>query len=355
MTQKSSLRYRPEPQDFVMAVISVVFATASTVWPDARVLASGFPRGYAMALFFAAIAVVACLAGFAAPSSERSGYSFVRLFYPQLALLPFFSESILISSRAFGGRSYDAVFAAADQWIFGFQPSREFFAAFGHVSWFNELMFGSYFVYFVLLIGTPWLAYLARRRDEARRQLFVALAAMTCLSTFYIFFRVQGPKYYFEDLRNAWYDGIEGGVFVAFFKTVFSVTVLSGAAFPSTHVALASVSVAGAARIDKRLIPPYVVAAILIIASTVYIYAHYAVDALGGLAYAFVALPLLHRAYPRVEGLCSAIAAAAGDAATARSARLFGGSGRRVPALRGAARRDEHRDERHGARDDART
>jgi len=348
-----------------MAAISVVFAIASAVWPDSRTLASGLPRGYAMALFFAAIAAVACLAGFAAPSYERSGYSFVRLFYPQLALLPFFSESILISSRAFGGRSYDAVFAAADQWIFGFQPSREFFAAFGHVSWFNELMFGSYFVYFVLLIGTPWLAYLGRRRDEARRQLFVALAAMTCLSTFYIFFRVQGPKYYFEDLRNAWYDGIEGGVFVAFFKAVFSVTVLSGAAFPSTHVALASVSVVGAARIDRRLLPPYLIAAILIIASTVYIYAHYAVDALGGLAYALVAVPLLHRAYPQVERLCAAVGAAAagaaakgaaakGGAAIARSSRLPGGAGRPVPALRGAARRDDHRDERNGARDDAR-
>jgi len=260
-----------------------------------------------MGSVFIIFAAASLLAGFLPPSNQRKFISFLRLFYPQAFLVLFFTESIMLSSQVFGGFSHDAAFAAADQWLFGFQPAREFHKAFEASALVNELMYGAYFIYFVLLIVTPWLAWLLGRAEEARRFLFISVVAMVTLSTFYIFFRVQGPKYWFEDLRQSWYNGIPGGLFVSFFQGLFSTAVLSGAAFPSTHVAMTAVTVYIACKIDRRLLAPYLVASFFILASTVYIYAHYFVDILGGLAYAAAAVPVISRLYPVALRLASRV------------------------------------------------
>ncbi len=293
--------YSPEPHDLVIAASSSVFAFMSFAFPNTGVLpvlGTPTPRGYVMGAVFVLFAAASLLAGLLPPSNRPKFLSFLRLFYPQAFLVLFFTESILLSSLVFGGVSHDAAFAAADQWIFGFQPAREFHKLFESSAFVNELMYGAYFFYFVLLIVTPWLAWLLGRREEAKRFLFVSVVAMVTLSTFYIFFRVQGPKYWFADLHDAWYDGIPGGIFVAFFQGLFSTAVLSGAAFPSTHVAMTAVTAYIACKIDRRLLAPYLVASFFILASTVYIYAHYFVDILGGLAYAALAVPIASRLYP---------------------------------------------------------
>jgi membrane-associated phospholipid phosphatase len=311
--------FSPEPHDIPIVVASLVFATASFAFPDTGVIGAlglRVPRGYVMGALFALFAAAGILAGFLPPSRELKFWSFIRLFYPQAFLISFFTESILLSSRVFGGVSYDAVFAAFDQRLFGFQPAREFHELFESSPAVNELMYGSYFLYFVLLTVTPWIAWLAGRREEAGKLLFVSAVAMMAISIFYIFFRVQGPKYYFEDLHDAWYGGIRGGIFVSFFQRLFSTAVLSGAAFPSTHVAMTAVTVYIAYRIDRRLLAPYLVALALIVSSTIYIYAHYVADIIGGLAYALAAVPLASRLHPRALRLCESIrSAATGDAA----------------------------------------
>jgi membrane-associated phospholipid phosphatase len=305
--------YSPEPQDLVIAIASLVFAIASFAFPNASamsVLGAQVPRGYVMGALFTLFAAAALLAGLLPPSTDAKIVSFFRLFYPQAFLISFFTESILLSSQVFGGRSHDAAFAAFDQWLFGFQPAREFHKVFESSAFVNELMYGSYFIYFVLLIATPWVTWLLGRREEAKRLLFISAIAMMTLSTFYIFFRVQGPKYYFEDLHGAWYDTVKGGIFVSFFQRLFSTAVLSGAAFPSTHVAMTAVTAYVAYRTDRRLLPFYLIASAFILSSTVYIYAHYFADILGGLAYAAAAVPLISRAYPRAARLAESLGAA---------------------------------------------
>jgi membrane-associated phospholipid phosphatase len=333
--------YSPEPQDLVVAAASVIFASASFALPDTGtlgVLGKTLPRGLVMGPVFLVAAVAAGLAGFLPSSAKPGFFPFIRLFYPQALIPVFFDESILLSARAFGGAYHDAAFAAADQWIFGFQPAREFHKAFMSSPAVNELMFASYFLFYVVLTATPWIAWLSGKREEGRSQLFISLTSMLAASTFYIFFRVMGPKYFLPDLREAWYGGFKGGFFVAFFQGLFSATVLSGAAFPSTHVALTAISARSAWRTDRRLLPAYLVAGALIMTATIYIYAHYFVDVLGGLAYAALAAPVLSRAYPRLRGLCGAIGAG-GRVAAPRP-----GEGRVDARL--AARRRARRDRR---------
>ncbi len=295
----------------VVLLASTIFATVSFAFPETgtiEIFGLKIMRGYIMASVFILFAAIGLAVGFLPPSNQLKFFSFIRLFYPQAFLVLFFTESIMLSSQVFGGISHDAAFAAADEWIFGFQPAREFHKVFESSAVINELMYGSYFAYFVLLITIPWLGWLLGRREEAAKLLFVSVVSMVTLSTFYIFFRVQGPKYYFPDLHSVWYDDIKGGIFVRFFQGLFSTAVLSGAAFPSTHVAMTAVTGYIAYKIDRRLLPPYIIVALFILASTVYIYAHYFVDILGGLVYALVAVPLSSGLYQRVCALCSRLA-----------------------------------------------
>jgi len=128
---------------------------------------------------------------------------------------------------------------------------------------------------------------------------------MALVSTWYVFFRVQGPKYWLPDLRTAWYTAFEGGLFVRLFQNTLAATTLSGAAFPSTHVILTLTTLGLAQKNDKRLFALYLPVACLILVSTVYIRAHYATDVLGGALVAATLSPLCYSAYGRADRLAA--------------------------------------------------
>jgi membrane-associated phospholipid phosphatase len=238
--------------------------------------------------------------------------SFVRTYYPQAFIALFFTESILLSSQALGGISHDAFFEAADQAIFSFQPAREFSRVLGSPPWLNEVMFGAYFLYFAFMVFAVWIPYLKGDRAEGERQIFVVAATMAIVCTWYVFFRVEGPKYWLSDLRDAWYDGIGGGLFVGLFQRSLAKATLSGAAFPSTHVILTLTTLGFAYRNDRRFFALYVPVAALILCSTVYIYAHWATDVIGGILVAAILPPILCRLYGRVDALARRLSPRAG-------------------------------------------
>lgn len=308
-----------KPHDLVWAALALLFAAFSVIWPNtgaAGIAQGGIPRGYLMALAFLAIAAFSLLAGRlesalsakagAMASKKKAGIlrglaSFVRTYYPQPLIAAFFPESILLSAQALGGLSHDDFFMAADQRIFGFQPAREFSRAFGHLPWLNEIMFAVYIGYFAFMVFAIWIPYFKGDRAEGERQMFVVAALIAVACVWYVFFRVQGPKYWLPDLREAWYDGFKGGFFVGLFKSTLAHATLSGAAFPSTHVILTCATLALAFKNDRRYFAVYLPIAVLILCSTVYIYAHWAVDILGGIAFVGVFAPLFYRLYVKAD------------------------------------------------------
>jgi membrane-associated phospholipid phosphatase len=314
-----NLTYRLKPHDIVWATLALLFAAFSIIWPNTNSAGSGrggIPRGCLMALAFLGIAAFSLLAGRIesalsamadAMSSKRGSAilrslaSFVRTYYPQAFIALFFTESILLSAEAFGGASHDDFFMAIDEAIFGFQPAREFSRAFGHLPWLNEIMFGVYFAYFAFMVFAIWIPYLKGNQAEGERQIFVVASLMAVVCVWYVFFRVQGPKYWLPDLRESWYRGIDGGLFVGLFQRSLANATLSGAAFPSTHVVLTLTTLVLAFKNDRRFFAVYLPVAALILCSTVYIFAHWAVDILGGIAYAAIFAPLLYRAYPKAD------------------------------------------------------
>lgn len=319
-------RYDLKSYDLVIFIEAAIFAALSFAYPDTGVVQAGgmvLRRGWVSGSLSAAIALLSLLLPLIRYEAAPRIVRFLRTFYPQATTAFFFTEAIILSATVLGGYSHDPFFAGLDQAIFGYQPARTFSAGLWSHAWINELMFGAYFSYYVLLAFTPWIPYFLGRREEAERQLFAFAAFSAFFDVFYVFFRVQGPKCWFDDLRALWYGHFSGGWFTEFFQALFQNATLSGAAFPSSHVAESTMFTLMAARVDRRLLFVYVPVTALISASTVYLYAHYAVDVLGGLAAGLLLTPLALRAQDPAQALA--------DRASSRlSAALSGGQAQGV-------------------------
>jgi membrane-associated phospholipid phosphatase len=299
-----------EVHDLASAALFFLFSLFSFVWPKTGLIKLGslsLARGYIMAPLLLALGFLALSLGRFDFSRAPSLVRFVRRFYPQAFFGPLFSESILLSAQVSGGGSNDALFAGADMATFGFQPAREFSRALEGFPVWNEIMFAAYFVFYVMLVITPWIPYFKGDEKEAEREVSILSLYMLFIYVFYVFFRVEGPKYWLPDLHAAWYSHFKGGFFVAFFTKVFSKTELSGAAFPSSHVAVALMMTFFVAKTKRNLLPLYSGLSLLVAAATVYIYAHWAADVVGGALTAFALLPFLDRLRQPVGDLCLAL------------------------------------------------
>lgn len=212
----------------------------------------------------------------------------------------------------------DHFFAGLEQSIFGFQPSLVFSQQLPQI-WVSEPLYMGYASYFfmstVLLL---WLLFV--KPEFIQRCAFVITGSFFVYYIIYIFLPVAGPQYYylapgvdaaagvFPDVGHYFHEirdmypaaGQEG-----FFHTLVNVAHAAGerpiAAFPSSHVGVATVILlfAGNHRawpVFYLLLPLY----LLLCVATVYIHAHYAVDAVAGFVTAFAVYYLLNYIYNKV-------------------------------------------------------
>jgi len=234
---------------------------------------------------------------------------FFRLFYVQGLYTLYFSQSIWLSQLFFHGRSLDPQFAWLEQALFRSQPALIMSRGLGRGPLLNELIFFAYFFFYALVATGPWLLYLRRRYEEARRTLFIITLSFFVLYTWYVFFPVQGPKYFFPELRRLGYSHFNGFAFTHLMTAFFGWMNLAGAAVPSSHVAMALVAMLLNWRNNRVLFWAYLPLTALLVFSTIYLYAHYVVDIILGAA----AGVLLFLFIPRARGAVIRAAAWAGD------------------------------------------
>jgi len=220
---------------------------------------------------------------------------FFRLCYIQAIYIIYFTESIWLSQLMFNGASFDWIFANIDFRIFGYQPAIEFPRYFQQYRIINEMFFFSYFFYYGLVATGVWILFIRKRYEESIRTLFIISVSFFIMYVWFIFFPVKGPKYYFVELNQMWYTNFRGFFFTKVVKSLFNNTNLGGAAFPSSHVALALIAFTLNWRYNRYLVPVYLPLTILLYISTVYLYAHYFIDIPAGivagiLLYLFVPL-----------------------------------------------------------------
>lgn len=196
----------------------------------------------------------------------------------------------------------DHVFANWEQAAFGFQPALRFSQVVPW-GWFSELMCIGYVSYFPL-ITLVMLYYFFQRFQEFKMAAFVIIASFMAYYVVFIFLPVTGPQFYylavgtekiasgiFPNLGDWFYTHSERmaapGWSDGFFYHLLDLTHDAGerptAAFPSSHVGVTTVLMLLAARTRSArlflvMLPFYV----LMCLSTVYIYAHYAIDAIAG-------------------------------------------------------------------------
>ena len=197
----------------------------------------------------------------------------------------------------------DHVFADWEQSLFGCQPSLLFSQKVPY-GWFSELMCLGYVSYFPLMLIT-YLYYFFRRYQEFRMTAFVMLASFFAYYVVFVLLPVTGPQFYYLAVGT---EKIAAGIFPnigdwflthaermaapgwtdGFWYHMLDLTHDAGerptAAFPSSHVGVTTVVMLLALRTrSKGLILTILPFYILMCLSTVYIYAHYAIDAIAGL------------------------------------------------------------------------
>ena len=197
----------------------------------------------------------------------------------------------------------DHVFAGCEQTIFGCQPAL-LFSQKVPWGWFSELMCMGYVSYFPLM-SILLIYYFFCRYEEFLKAAFVLLGAFFIFYVIFILLPVTGPQFYYLAVGP---EKIAAGIFPhlgdwflthsermaapgwtdGFFYHILEMTHNAGerptAAFPSSHVGITTVVMLLAHRTGSRklvlgMLPFY----ILMCLSTVYILAHYAIDALTGL------------------------------------------------------------------------
>ena len=220
----------------------------------------------------------------------------------QLALLAWWYPDTYEINRMLP--NLDHVFATWEQQLFGCQPALHFAAALPSPV-VSELMSMGYASYYPMIAAVVFF-YLFARRAEYERVAFVLLAAFFIFYVVYIFVPVAGPTFYYKavgldqiaaahfpplnDYFNTHTDclptpGYTDGFFYHMVENAKAAGERPTAAFPSSHVGVATVCMLLAAhsrcrRLTLVLAPLY----FFLCLSTVYIQAHYVIDAIAGLA-----------------------------------------------------------------------
>lgn len=193
-----------------------------------------------------------------------------------LLLIPLAYSELPYINQVFSTGYHDAWILGFEQAAFRGDPSADWAGAFP-APWLSELLHISYLAYYPLIYVPP-LAYYVRgdRRAFFTASAAVMLAFFACLVVF-VFLPVQGPRY----LRPA-PVGIPSGPIRSIVLWVLEGGSSRGAAFPSSHVAVAVAQVAVMARFYPRSSAPVALLTLGLALGAVYGGFHYATDAVVG-------------------------------------------------------------------------
>lgn len=219
----------------------------------------------------------------------------------QLALLGWWYPDTYEINRVLP--NLDHIFASAEQSIFGCQPALLFSQAMPW-HWFSELMDMGYASYYPL-IAMVVVFYFFCRYTEFERASFIILASFFAYYVIFIYLPVTGPQYYYQavgindiahgifpNLGDYFYThaermtspGYHDGIFYHLVEQAHDAGERPTAAFPSSHVGITTILMllgwhSGSRKLFFFMLPFYA----LMCFATVYIMAHYAIDAIAGL------------------------------------------------------------------------
>lgn len=258
------------------------------------------------------LALIHALIQVAAARPNHRGLDFLWSFYPVLLYAGFYRATGSLN-QLFHRGYFDAVFHRLDERLFGFSPSFRFMAAWPAVEW-SEVFHAAYFSYY-LMIGGVGLALFLRRRAEFQH--FIAVVSLVFYPCYlaYILLPVVGPRIFYPGLAEValppalagvvapeFPAAVQEGFFFQLMAAIYRWFEAPGAAFPSSHVAVAIVTCYFSFRYLRRIRWVHLVMVVLLCGATVYCRYHYAIDVLAGAAVAAILLPFGNWLYARFGG-----------------------------------------------------
>ena len=243
-------------------------------------------------------------------AGPRGGVTgFLRHFYPVLLYAGFYRETGELS-RGIAGGFLDPFFIRLEEGLFGCQPSLEFMERLPFLA-VSELFYAAYFSYYVMIAGVGIALY---RRDRGQFFHYVSVISFAFYACYlaYIFTPVMGPRIFFREIAGyrlpaellpavapSFPEAVQGGPFYRIMAAIYHVFEAPGAAFPSSHVAIAIGTAFFSFRYLRPVRWPHLAVVVLLCLATIYCRYHYAVDTLAGVLAAAVLVPLGDRLYFR--------------------------------------------------------
>ena len=224
---------------------------------------------------------------------------FLRVLF-QMALLSYWYPDTFEFNRIFP--NLDHLFAQADLTLFGCQPAIMFDQVCSGFFWREAFNMG-YWLYYPMIATVAIYGFFGHPR-EAERTTFIIMCSFFIYYFIYIFLPVAGPQFYFPVIG----DGValagpypelgdyfnlnpeitiaqegKGGLFTELVGMAQSSGERPTAAFPSSHIGVTTILVILAYRLNRRIFAVMFPVYLLLCCATVYIKAHYLVDAIAGL------------------------------------------------------------------------
>lgn len=218
---------------------------------------------------------------------------FLRHFYPVLLYAGFYRETGELN-HMFVSDYLDPHFIRLDGLIFGAQPSLTIMESLPY--WpLSELLYVSYFSYYVMIAGVGLALFLRDRRQFFHYVSVVSFVFYVCY-LIYIFTPVMGPRIFHRTINGytlpaavqpevipEFPAAIQAGPFYQIMAWIYNHFEAAGAAFPSSHVAVAITTLCFSFRYLRRIRWLHLAMVGLLCLSTVYCRYHYVVDVAAGI------------------------------------------------------------------------
>lgn len=273
------------PSDWSVSAYLTVTGVFMVLWGDGLAYRWEVVTAHAV-MVVAVFAIVRYLSDI-----ESRGVRFIRLLYLPLVITVFYEETSLLM-HVFHPGWFDQQIITLERSILGVSPSLWI------QPWqkllLNEWMMLGYFSYY-FVIAAPLLVLFFKRRDYDTAQLVWALSLAFFISYLgFIIYPVQGPRFEFAGLYES---DLTGYLFVPMVGAIMETAAVHGGCMPSSHVAVAMVSLVYVYKHDRRFglaCAPLVATLCL---ATVYGRFHYVSDVAVGLLVAGFAIRVADR-YP---------------------------------------------------------
>jgi membrane-associated phospholipid phosphatase len=241
--------------------------------------------------------------------------SFFRHYYPILLYTGFYRETGLLNQMLYTGY-LDAHFLRLERGLFGCQPGLDLVEWLPY-RWTAEVLYGAYFSYYLMIAGVG-LALLLRQRKHFHHFISVVSVVFYVCYLIYIFTPVVGPRILCRDMVSYTLPPdvvppgaittpapVEASLFFQIMAWIYERFETPGAAFPSSHVAVALTTVYFSFLYLRPIRWLHLALALLLCVSTVYGRYHYVVDVLAGALTAALLVPIGNRLYARFHAVGS--------------------------------------------------